>query len=41
MQRFDKKTKDKYLGELKEKHNLWKRQIGWLTGINKGVILKV
>ncbi|KAB3525440.1 transposase [Alkaliphilus serpentinus] len=40
LQTFDISTRNRYLKELKEKHNLSVRQIERLTGINRGIILK-
>jgi putative transposase len=40
IQNFDILTRNKYLKELKEKHDLSIRQIERLTGINRGVVQK-
>ncbi len=41
LQRLDKVTRNKYLKELKEGYRLSIRQIERLTGVNRGVVLKV
>jgi len=40
LQNMESSTRNKYLKELKEQHNLSIRQIERITGINRGVILK-
>ena len=40
LQKFDIPTRNFYIKELKEKHNLSVRQLERLTGINRGVIAK-
>ena len=40
IQKFDKKKRNKYLNDFKEKHGLSIRQIERLTGISRGVIQK-
>jgi len=41
LQRLDIRERNKYLKELKEKHNLSIRQIERLTGINRGIIQRL
>jgi putative transposase len=41
LQKLDKATRNKYIKELKEVHCLSIRQIERLTGVNRGVVLKI